>query len=141
MEELREDWTQYVTNDDEDGEKFWELRDSFPSGFDAALYSTAVIIEWHYGDAGLPGKATLLALHELEEHLSPLNDPGGNSILIHIIRGGGTSELAYYVRDYQQFIYALNQALAGKPRYPIQIEYFPDPAWEYRRSIVDNFSQ
>jgi len=54
MEELREDWTQYVTNDDEDGEKFWELRDSFPSGFDAALYSTAVVIEWLYGPARFP---------------------------------------------------------------------------------------
>lgn len=110
-----------------------------PSGFDAALYSTAAVVEWHYGDTGLPDKATLLALHKLEEHVSPLNDPERNTLLIHIIRGGGARELAYCVREHEQFIYTLNQVFAGKPHRSIQIEHFPDPAWEYRRSIADNF--
>jgi hypothetical protein len=141
VEEKRQDWTLYETVDDGDGRKLWQLRESFPADLDAAQYPVAVVVEWTYSDDGLPDAETLSALHDFERTLGPLDTDAGNSVLVHIIRGNGVSELCFYARDYDRFIDDLNTTLAGRPRYPIAIEFMDDPGWEYRRSIAGNFSQ
>lgn len=141
MEELRQDWTQYETNDEDVGPKLWQIRDSFPANLDPAQYPVAVIIEWAYADDGLPDLETLSSLHAFQGCLDSLNTNSGNSFLVHVIRGSGVSELCYYVRDYSQFIAEFNHSLSGQPHYPIEIEFINDPQWEYRRSILENFSQ
>lgn len=141
MEELRQDWTQYDTNDDDAGPRLWQIRDSFPTGMDPAQYPVAVIIEWTYADDGLPDSQTLSCIHAFESCLDALNTNSGNSLLVHKIRGSGVSELCYYVQDYNQFMAEFNRALSGQPRHPIEIEFINDPQWEYRHSVLENFSQ
>lgn len=140
MEEFQ-DWTLYETNDEGDGPKLWQIRESFPDHLDPSHYPVAVIVEWIYSDDGLPDAETLSALHEFERHLGALDTASGNSYLVHIIRGAGVSELCYYVHDYALFIQDFNLALSGQSSYPIEIEFMDDPGWEYRRSIVENFAQ
>jgi hypothetical protein len=140
MEKVREDWTQYRTDDEGDGPKFWELRDSFPEDFVRASFPTAVVIEWEYAEDGLPDQEALEQIHAFEQQITGLNNPTGNSIKVHIIRGSGLSELCYYVRDYDTFMRELNGALASSPKLPIQIEFFQDPEWQYRSSIISNFA-
>ncbi|MCL1636138.1 DUF695 domain-containing protein [Luteimonas sp. SX5] len=141
MEELRQDWTQYETDDEDVGPKLWQIRGSFPADLDPAQYPVAVIIEWPYADDGLPDPETLSALHVFESCLDRLNTDAGDSFLVHVIRGSGVSELCYYVRDYGQFMAEFNRALPGRPHYPIEIEFINDPQWGYRRSVLENFSQ
>jgi hypothetical protein len=141
VEEQRQDWTMYETNDEGDGPKLWQIRESFPEKLDSNQYPVAVVIEWTYAGDGLPDSETLSAMHTFEEQLSQLNTEAGNSFLVHIIRGSGVSELCYYVQDYDLFMAAFNDALSGQPYYPIDIDFMKDPDWEYRRSILENFSQ
>jgi hypothetical protein len=141
MEAVRKNWTQYWTEDELEGRKFWELRDALPPGLDTRLFPTVVVIEWRYAEGGLPDAATMHALHAFETRLAPLEDASDNSLAVHIIRGRGTSELGYYVRDYDRFMVQLNDVLACGPRVPIEIEFFEDPDWRYRESIVGNFAE
>ena len=141
MEEPRQDWVIYETNDEGDGPKIWQIRESFPKNLDPTEYPTAVVVEWTYSDDGLPDSEMLSAMHSFENLLDTLNTEAGNSFLVHIIRGSGVSELCYYVRDYKQFMAGFNEALSGQQRYPIEIEFMNDPDWEYRRSILETFSQ
>ncbi|MCW4455685.1 DUF695 domain-containing protein [Flavobacterium sp. MXW15] len=141
MEDERQDWVMYETNDEGDGPKLWQIRESFPENVDSAQYPVAVVIEWSYSDEGLPDAEALSAIHTFEDSLGGLNTEAGNSFLVHIIRGSGVSELCYYVQDYNQFMAEFNDALSDQPRYPVEIEFMNDPGWEYRRSILENFSQ
>lgn len=141
MEDQRQDWTLYETDDEDVGPKLWHIRESFPDRLDASRYPMAVVVEWAYADDGLPDPETLSALHGFETLLNGLDTDAGNSLLVHIIRGAGISEWCYYARDYDVFMAELNRALSGRPRYPIEIEFMNDPGWGYRRSILNNFSQ
>lgn len=136
-----QDWTLIETDDEGDGPRLWQLRASFPGNLATAQYPTAVIVEWNYADDGLPDAAALAALHAFEQALDPLNTQQGNSLLVHIIRGGGVSELCYYVADHDRFMQDFNDALSAHPCCPLEIQFMEDPTWEYRRSIVDNFAQ
>lgn len=141
MDEKRQDWTMYDTRDDDGGHKLWQLRDSFPAHVTAASFPVAVVVEWPYADDGLPDHETLAALHAFEKLLAPLDADDGNSVLVHIIRGHGLSELCFYARDYDRFMAELNTALAGQPTFPIAIEFMDDPTWKYRNGIAANFVQ
>ena len=141
MREQHQDWTQLWTDDEDVGPKFWALRESFPAGFEPREHPVAVVIEWAYGGPDLPDADVLPTLHAFEALLDPLDAAGGDSVLVHVIRGEGVSELGYYTRDFEGFMATLNTALAGHPPFPIAIEYYDDPKWEYRKSIVDNFAQ
>ena len=110
------------------------------SGILSWLFPTAVVIEWEYAEDGLPDQEALEQIHAFEQQITGLNNPTGNSIKVHIIRGSGLSELCYYVRDYDTFMRELNGALASSPKLPIQIEFFQDPEWQYRSSIISNFA-
>ena len=44
--------------------------------------------------------------------------------------GNGLKELIYYIRDRDGFSERLNAALAGQPRYPIDITFYHDPEWQ-----------
>ena len=136
-----QDWVMYETNDEDDGPRYWQIRDSFPEDLQSTQYSVAVVIEWTYSDDGLPEPKTLSDMHEFEEKIGHLNTKAGNSLLVHIIRGSGVSELCYYVLDHDLFMTELNDALSGQPHYPIEIEFMNDPNWAYRRSILENFAQ
>ncbi|MBD9370687.1 DUF695 domain-containing protein [Xanthomonas sp. XNM01] len=140
MDTDRQDWTLYDTDDAEDGPRVWQIREAFPDGLKPAAFPVAVIVEWQYADEGLPDPDTLAALHAFEADLAPLDAPEGDALLTHVIRGGGISELCWYVRDQEAFMQGFNQVLAGKPRYPLAIEFLEDPEWDYRRSIVENFA-
>ena len=44
--------------------------------------------------------------------------------------GNGLREWSYYIKDRDEFTEAFNRALSGKPRLPIQIDFYEDPNWE-----------
>ena len=140
MDDDRQDWTLYETNDEDVGPKLWLLRDSLPAGLDAKQYPQAVVIEWTYADEGLPDAATLATMHRFEKHIGPLDSDAGHSVLVHIIRGRGVSELCFYTRDTGDFMDGFNRLMARQPRVPIAIEFLDDPGWEYRRSIRANLT-
>jgi hypothetical protein len=103
----KEDWSLHTDPLAEEGPSSWQLRESFPVGFVQSEFQTAVIVELRYAEGGRPSPQALKKLHEFESLLDPLNDGRYNSLLVHIVRGDGVSELCYYCKSYEQFIKGL----------------------------------
>jgi hypothetical protein len=50
------------------------------------------------------------------------------------VTGKGACEWRFYSNDNHEFLALLNRALAGQPKYPIDVMHRLDPKWlEYRR--------
>jgi hypothetical protein len=102
----------------------------------ASDYSNCVIVEWSFEDA-LPSKPLMDAHRAFEAHMEPLGDNNPNSVLMHVFTRAGMKEWCYYARDYPAFMTDLNTALAGKPRFPIEILHDEDPEWNYWSQIKE----
>jgi hypothetical protein len=120
----------------EDGPRIYRMRSGPPAGVEKEIFAENVIIEWKFGE-GLPDHATSAAMFALQELLEPLDDHTKHSLLVHVYTGSGIKEWCYYTKNYDDFMEALNVALKGKPRFPIEILHDHDPAWTYWSSIKD----
>lgn len=130
----KSDWT-LTFREEDDGLKSWQVRDEIPSGLTTTDFSRSIVIEWEYADQGPPEKSVREQLQEFGELLDRLDNFECNSILVHVIKGGGVSEWCYYAKSYEKFMLDLNDALSGQPRYPIKILHDDDPTWKYWRGI------
>jgi hypothetical protein len=78
-------------------------------------------------------------MDRMEDLLGPVVEKPGFAMLALVSTGEGLREWTYYVRSEQQFLKALNQALAGAPRFPLEIHAAPDPQWStyerFRRGV------
>lgn len=133
-EEHRAGWKLVFTEED-DGLKAWQIREDIVSGFAREDFRTSVIIEWRYADEGPPDSDTREQLYAFGKHLELLDNLHGNSLLVHVIKGGGISEWCFYTKSYKKFMEELNIALSGKPRFPIEIFNDDDPSWKYWNGI------
>ena len=120
----------------EDGPRIYRIRGEPPAGVEKEIFGESVIIEWRFGGA-VPDKATAAAMFAFERHLDPIDDHTKHSLLVHVYTGSGIREWCYYTRSYDEFMRALNVALAGKPRFPIEILHDQDPTWKYWSGIND----
>ncbi|MEW5914797.1 MAG: DUF695 domain-containing protein [Gemmatimonadota bacterium] len=119
-----------------DGEpRTYRIRQGIPDGVARETFTECVIIEWRYADRGFPDKRMTSLHNAFEGILDALNDPKGNSMLAHAYTGGGIKEWCYYAKNYDRFMAHLNEVLAGKPRFPIEIVHDEDPTWKYWTGI------
>jgi hypothetical protein len=129
------DWTIFVV--EADGEKrIYRLRLEPPAGLVTSEYSNCVIVEWTFGDA-LPDQPLQEVHKAFEAHMDPLGFNNPNSLLMHVYTKPGMKEWCYYTRDYPAFMTELNTALAGKPRFPIDILHDKDPGWKYWSQVKE----
>ncbi|AXQ30538.1 DUF695 domain-containing protein [Solimonas sp. K1W22B-7] len=134
--EAEEEWTMILL-EVEDERRLYRMRLAPPEAVDPARFCESVIVEWRYADAGLPDRETNAAMMAFEELLDALDDPAGNSLMLHAYTGAGIKEWCYYARDYAQFMRDLNTALKGQPRFPIEIFHDHDPVWKYWNGIKE----
>lgn len=116
------------------GKKVFRIRKVLPAGLQQAEFSECVMVEWKYG-AGLPDAVMGQRLSQFESFLEGLDDPAKGSLQAMVITGNGKREWVYYTKNYDAYMLALNAALLGKPRFPIEIEHSPDISWEYWTKI------
>lgn len=135
-EETRDDWTLIFTEED-DGIKAWQVRHAVPKGVSTSDFPTSVVIEWRYADEGPPTQEAREQLYAFGAHLDPLDNLTSDSVLVHVIKGGGICEWCYYTREYKRFMEHLNKLLADKPQFPIKILHDRDPTWKYWRGIKE----
>ncbi len=136
QEAEKSDWSLVFTEED-DGLKSWQVRDEVPKGVNVEDYSRSIIIEWRYADEGPPDSKTRQHLNTFGALLDELDNTTGNSINVHVIKGGGVCEWCYYAKDYTVFMQELNKTLAGHPRFPIAILHDEDPTWKYWNGIKE----
>lgn len=91
------------------------------------------VIAWAYDGSsrnGMPPEDVNARIVDLEERMEAGVEAEG--LCEHAVSktGNGLKELIYYVHDRESFSERLNAALAGQPRYPIEITFYHDPEWQ-----------
>lgn len=102
----------------------------FRAGFKKSSLPDRVILVWRYeSESGLPATAEREAMDRLEDLLAPVVEEKGFSMLTLVSTGENLREWTYYTKSEEEFLQALNNALAQQPRFPIEIHAAPDPKW------------
>jgi hypothetical protein len=100
----------------------------FREGFQRSKYPARVILVWRYkSESGMPSQSEREAMDQMEDLLSPQVE--GSSILALVSTGENLREWIFYATTEAQFLDSLNNALAGKQRYPIEVHATADPEW------------
>jgi len=55
--------------------------------------------------------------------------------------GHDLREFVLYVTDRDDFIASVNETLASRPRYPIEIKFYEDENWSELQKLIDDFSE
>jgi hypothetical protein len=104
--------------------------EEFRAGFEKSSLPDRVILVWRYeSDSGLPTTAERAAMDRMEELLAPVLEKPGFAILSLVSTGENLREWIYYTKSEEEFLQALNGALAQQSRIPIEIHVAPDPEW------------
>ncbi len=112
-----------------------------PKPDDWHAYPEEISISWNYPGGAMPDEEVRTAMDELEEALDPLLDGNGSrATLALVITGLGVREWVYYARDYPDFMSGLNELLADRPHFPIEIIHSSDPEWRYWHRYVDRLA-
>ena len=100
-------------------------------------YRWLTVISWSYvpGERGMPSREDNQRMYDLEDALEASLESKGYCIQVISRTGDGTREWSYYIREREEFIDALNDALAKKPRFPIEINFYEDPAWSELQGV------
>jgi len=114
----------------------------FREGFAKTNFPDRVILVWKYkSETGQPVKSEREAMDRMENLLEPLVDNAETSVLTLVSTGENLREWIFYSRSEKAFLAALNRALAGHPRFPIEVHAAPDPEWStygrFRKGVRD----
>lgn len=102
----------------------------FRDGFKKSAFPDRVIVVWKYSsDSGMPVPKEREAMDRLEDILEPLVEKSGVSVLALVSTGENLREWIFYAKAEQEFLAALNKALTGQPRFPIEVHAGHDPEW------------
>lgn len=102
----------------------------FRDGFKKSAFPDRVIVVWKYNsDSGMPVPTEREAMDRMEDLLDPLIEKSGVSVLALVSTGENLREWIFYARAAQEFLAALNKALADQPRFPIEVHVGRDSEW------------
>ncbi|WP_211442015.1 DUF695 domain-containing protein [Collimonas humicola] len=109
----------------------------FAPNFDRAAKPARIILVWKYAsDKGMPSTAEQARMNDLENLLQPVIESDDRANLVLVSTGNNLREWTYYAKSEKQFISAINQALAGKPPFPIEIHSAADPQWSSYETLI-----
>jgi hypothetical protein len=114
-----------------------------PSAETRGAYRWLTVISWSYapGESGMPRPEDNQRMYDLEDALEASLESKGYCIQVISRTGGGIREYSYYIREREEFIDALNGALANKPRFPIEINFYEDPAWSELQNLYQSVTR
>lgn len=128
-------WQIMKLDHEEDGMLVYRMLMDKPIKVDCDQFTENVSVSWQFADEGLPSAEMGDVLRQFEEFMQALDDHMSNSFLVFVFSGRGMREWSYQAKDYDKFMEMLNNVLASKPRFPIEIEHSHDPDWKYWGSI------
>jgi len=86
--------------------------------------------------SGLPDPALSDAMTAFEDQLSAALEPAELAVLTSVWTTNGMREWVWYGGGQEQLVEAINRALAGHERLPIQLMIEADPAWEQYKDLL-----
>jgi hypothetical protein len=111
----------------------WRFLDVTPTDEQREQLQWLTIISWKYDREvrnGMPPVGVNESMVALEDAIEDAVVEEGFCYALSSRTGNGLKELNYYTRDRDAFIERFNGALAGHPRYPIEITFYHDPEWQ-----------
>jgi hypothetical protein len=97
-------------------------------------------IAWAFEPApersGLPDPALSDAMTAFEDLLSAALEPAELAVLTSVWTTNGTREWVWYGGEGERLVDAINSALAGHERLPIELMIEADPAWEQYKDLL-----
>ena len=119
----------------------YRLVDELPDQDIRASYSWLTVVSWKYDGLdrnGMPPEGTNQRMIALEHAIDALEE---TELCRHAYSrtGNHLKELVYYISSREQFMEALNSALAHHPPYPIEINFYDDTEWEDFQKLLDLF--
>jgi hypothetical protein len=137
--EVEERWT--IAQGQEDGKQvLYRFRNAEPRGIHREDFPRLINIYWRFdgtNTGGMPPSLIHQRMVNLEEALDPVEGP---SVGFHVlaITGNSRKEWVWYAVSAERFLEAVNQALAGREPFPIEIEEAVDPEWATFRGFLDS---
>lgn len=133
----------FTATGEEDGKPLiFRCLQTVPEGTHESDYPSLISIYWPYtpaNDGGMPDAEANEAQIVFEDALEHL-DTQGVSHLMLVVTGNGRKEWHWYVKDIDGWMQALNDALAGKPVFPIEIANAEQPDWSLYHNFISSFN-
>jgi hypothetical protein len=106
-------------------------RESLPDPTVRSHWNKVEFVRWALSSSpsGMPEPAENERCLEFEATLESHVTRVGVGVLVAVVTGNGTKEWRFYTPSHDDFMRALNEALAGKPKFPIEISSFVDDQW------------
>lgn len=135
-----DNWT--LARGEVDGHPFIiRARSSLPSQADREYFSHLIVISWGYerdANDGFPPPAVSEHMENFETALfESFNENSAEGCGVAVVTTDGTRQWRFYTPDTEAFMEAFNQALAGQPAYPIELEAFTDPEWGALAELIN----
>lgn len=129
-------WATAISTHAENGRKIiFRYANELSLAFDPASQPVRIIIVWKYqSESGLPLAEDNQRMNALEDILDAVLKKDGFATLTLVSTGEGLREWTYYAKSEDEFMARLNYALAGVPKFPIDIHTAHDPSWFYGNS-------
>jgi hypothetical protein len=131
-------WT-LATTEEEGLRVVLRFRSLVPPGIRTEDYPSLLNIYWRYdGSAteGMPAAETVERMGRLESLLEAHEGPGVGFLML-CVTGNSRREWVWYVADERRFRQWVQQALAGEPPFPVEIESAEDPSWSSYTRLLD----
>jgi hypothetical protein len=115
----------------------------FPNEQTRHNYRWLTVISWKYSpdQRGMPEPSDTARMKVLEDIIESSLEAHGTCMQVISRTGNGMREWSYYIRDRDEFIDALNTALAKQPKFPIEINFFEDSAWRELSHIQNSVAK
>lgn len=107
---------------------------SLPEGFDRTAWAHRVNLNWtmtHPDDRGFATDVELERLHPFEDRLVEAVETDEHSILVLVVTDNGSREFIFYTRSPQELVGRLTATPQEEERYPLEIQAFEDPRWQF----------
>lgn len=109
----------------------WRFRKSI-STKDRIALPIEVSLIWRFS---APSSELQHRMEEFEEQLLPLVD-AADSMLAVVATHSTAREWVFYASSYSGFEKSLNRAIRAEPRYPFEVAWSDDPAWQVYEELV-----
>ena len=140
--EQEQEWLTATAKEDELTVIF-RLLPEIPTGLVTANFPARIEIVWTYqspNESGMPGPDIQQIMNQFEEHLVNSWQNAGLGYLTMLITGNNICEWQWYLKDVDEALLILNEAIADLPTLPIDIHTEIDPDWYAYSNFMQQIS-
>lgn len=137
--------SRFIAESNEDGVPvIWKVVNGRPSSSEEDTLRVAAVVDWKYDGTrfnGMPAPGVNERMLAFERALADRIESPNTCLLVFSRTGNNLKQFVYYVRDSEEFLKRLNDALKGQPRCPIEITFHDDPGWKDLKSFLAKFEK